>query len=575
MNHIVLDLETDSFDVNKAQVKVFGIYNIDTKEYTITTNSQKALDMISDADFIIGYNIKEYDLPILENRYGFKVPFDKIIDLYQIFKKRQSVITQKPFSNFKLKTIAKELKLDDVGKLDIDYNIFKKESWTEEEKQEISKYLKQDLNLTALLWEYLKKRFEPFKEYLTPKDIANYKHINTSMGSYSYKAVCNMCNLREDYEFNAQHADYEGAFVQIPKKEFARGKILCFDFASLYPMCFIHANLFSHDCECCHPSERWTGGGNFKIAGNYCQKKQGKIEELIKKLYLLRKEYKANKDEREQVIKIIINSLYGVSGSPSFISLYNLNTAQDCTALARQCIKFAINIFEKNGFISLYSDTDSCYVEVPDGKTEEECIELSKQISKRLSEMFPFPWKEFNFKLESKIKYIQFFKEEGGVFKKKHYIYVTDDGKITIKGLQIIKKDTSSLSRLIFDKYIKENIRDKLVCKYEEREVLDWIYKEMSMNRSLAAKQFSVKSQENYKNQTSIQSMIFQKYGEGEHKLIKNKKIGVGKAVKYCTIEEAREIRIQDFDIDIFLRELSPFINQTPKIRQMELSLYK
>ena len=280
MRHIVLDLETDSFSVEKANVKVFGIYDIDDNHYTITTNREKALNIISSADFVIGYNIKEYDLPILENRYGFKVPYDKIIDLYQIFKKRQSVITVKPFANFKLKTIAKELKLDDVGKLEIDYNIFKKDSWTDEEKQEIFKYLKQDLNLTALLWEYLKKRFEPFKEYLNVKDIANYKYITTSMGTYVYKVVCNMCGIKEDYEFNAQHVKYEGAFVQIPKKEFVRGKVLCFDFASLYPQMFVHANLFSHDCQCCHSKDRWAGGGNFKISGSYCQKKQGKIEEL-------------------------------------------------------------------------------------------------------------------------------------------------------------------------------------------------------------------------------------------------------------------------------------------------------
>jgi len=563
MKHLVLDLETDSFDVNKARVKIFGLYDIDTNTYTITTSFQKAIKIINDSEFIIGYNIKDYDLPILRNRYDVRISYDKIIDLYQIFKKRQSVITAKPFSNFKLKTIVKELGLDTEGdKGVIDYNIFKKrpEEWTEQEKEEIQKYTKQDLLLTAKCWEYLKKRFEPFKEFLSQRDVDNYKYINTSMGHYTYKVICNQCEIMEEYDFDTEHKKYEGAFVQAPRKESVRGKVLCFDFYSLYPMMVVHANLFSHSCKCCDPEEKWDGGTFFKVKGKYCKKRQGRIEEFVKKMFLLRKEYKAKKDEREQVVKIIINSLYGISGSPIFKSLYNINTAQDCTALARQCIKYTMGRFETSGYISLYSDTDSVYVEIPDGKSEKECIELSHSISKELSNNFSFPWDEFNLKLECKITYINFFKDSEEGFKKKHYLYVTDEGKIVIKGLQIIKKDSSAMSKLIFSKYIKDGIKNELNCKYEKKDVLDWIYNELANNRPLAAKQFSVKSQENYKNTTSIQSMITAKYGEGEHLLVKNRRIGVGKGTKYCTIEEANTLNIHDIDIDGFVQELSPFI---------------
>jgi len=560
INELILDLETDSFDTEKANIKVFGMYEPAIDKYTITTDEVKALAMIKEAKFIITFNGKEYDLPILYNQYGLKLPRDKSIDVYQIFKKRQSVITMRPFSNFKLKTIVKELHLDEVGKLDIDYNIFKKDKWTDEEKQQIEKYLKQDLLLTSKCWTYLKTRFDPFKEFMNAKDVSNWKHVNSSMGLYVYKVVCHLCNLPEEYDFDKEHAIYEGAFVQQPTKEFVRGKVLCFDFASLYPMMFVHANLFSYKCSCCSPEEKWTGGGNFQIKGSYCKKKQGKIEELIKKLYLLRKDYKKNHDEREQVIKIIINSLYGVSGSPIFKSLYNLNTAQDCTALGQQCIKYAIAELTKVGFNCLYTDTDSVYVEIPDGKDEKECIELANKVSHELSNKFPFPWNEFHFKLECKIKYITFFKDEDEEFKKKNYIYVTEEGKMIIKGLAIVKKDCSELSKYIFSKYIKQNIKDKLMCKYSKKEITNWIYAELLNDRSLAAKQFSVKSKDNYKNETSIQAMLFAKYGEGEFKMVKNHKMGVGKGIKYCTLEEAQKLNIQDLDITIFQKELKPFI---------------
>jgi DNA polymerase I len=566
IKHLVLDLETDSFDIAKAKVKVFGLYDIDANKYIITTDRIRAIDIIQKADFVITFNGKEYDLPILYNQYKLTVPRDKHIDLYQIFLKRQSVIVKKPFSNFKLKTIVKELELDDEGgKGVIDYNIFKKDKWTEEEQEEIAKYLKQDLLLTAKCWEYLKKRFEPFKAFMNKRDIDNYKYINTSMGAYTYKVVCNLCKLEEKYDFEKEHEEYEGAYVQIPKKEFVRGKVLCFDFASLYPMMYVHANLFSHHCTCCSPKERWDGGANFDIKGTYCKKQLGVIEKLIKTLYLMRKEYKKKHDEREQVVKIIINSLYGVSGSPIFSSLYNLNTAQDCTALGRQCIKYAIAEFEKAGFIGLYTDTDSAYVEVPEGKTEDECLKLAHTISHDLSNKFPFPWDEFSFKLECKIKYITFFKDDSDEFKKKNYIYVTEDDKLTIKGLNIVKKDCSDLSKHIFKHYIKDNIIKELRCKYDKKEVTNWIYAELSKDRELAAKQFSVKSKEDYKNETSIQAMIYAKYGTGEFKMIKNKRLGVGKGVKYCTLDESKQLNIQEFDISIFLKELAPFIKKDTK----------
>jgi len=40
----------------------------------------------------------------------------------------------KEFENYKLKTIIKELKLDNENKGEIDYNIFKKDLWTQKEK---------------------------------------------------------------------------------------------------------------------------------------------------------------------------------------------------------------------------------------------------------------------------------------------------------------------------------------------------------------------------------------------------------------------------------------------------------
>ena len=88
-------------------------------------------------------------------------------------------------------------------------------------------------------------------------------------------------------------------------------------------------------------------------------------------MFLLRKEYKKQGDPKEYAIKILLNSLYGLSGTPVFKQLYNYNTASDCTAIGRQSLIHARTEFLNAGYEVLYSDTDSVYIQVPeddDGK---------------------------------------------------------------------------------------------------------------------------------------------------------------------------------------------------------------
>jgi len=95
----------------------------------------------------IGFNNKNFDNPIIEkflgeNCFEYKI----ILDLWEILapkgregfgkynKNRLAVMGFKEFENYKLKTIIKELKLDNENKEEIDYNIFKKDLWTQKEK---------------------------------------------------------------------------------------------------------------------------------------------------------------------------------------------------------------------------------------------------------------------------------------------------------------------------------------------------------------------------------------------------------------------------------------------------------
>jgi DNA polymerase elongation subunit (family B) len=368
--------------------------------------------------------------------------------------------------------------------------------------------------------------------------------------------------LNEDYTDEKSGGEFEGGYVMQPLKEKANN-VLYLDFASLYPMLFIHANLFSYNCECCSQKEKWHGNELFQVKGFYCAKKQGKKEELIKTLFLKRKEYRQIKDNREFALKIVLNSTFGVSSRPSFKHLYSKYTASDCTFLARQCIQYTIKKLNENGYNVVYADTDSCFIELGNS-LKEDCIKLTNNISKKISNSFPFPWEEFNFKLEEEIKYIQFFKDENNELKKKTYLYINKNNKIVPKGLDIIKKDCSELSIYIYENFLKNQIIEKCDCLFDKDYINNLIKNTLEKNKLLLAKSFNIKDSE-YKSDTSLYSLIRDLYGSGEIKLIKNYKIGAGKAIKYCSIEEAEKLNISDLNLEDVYKELSPFIKNYKK----------
>jgi len=342
---------------------------------------------------------------------------------------------------------------------------------------------------------------------------------------------------------------------------------------SLYPMMYVHANLFSSDCKCCSQEEKWHGNEMFKVNGYYCKKQQGQIETMIKEMFLKRKEMKKNKDEREKVYKYFLNSLYGISSRATFKHLYRPNLSGDCCLLAQSCIKFAIKIFTENGFNCVYTDTDSVFVELPENKTVDDAKELAVNISKILSLSFPFPWSEqFELKFEDELKYLQFFYKDDKIeLKKKNYIYISNDNKMVVKGLDILQKDCSTVSKMVFNDTVKPQILEKLDCKFPKKTIDNAIKEILLNNVELLAKRFNIKD-EDYKADTSIYSMIQSKYGTGEVLLIKNKKLGAGKSVKYCSIEEARELKFQDMELDVVYSELSPFIIEDVNCQNKKLT---
>ena len=579
---LIFDIETwsdndiDNFDqyVGTAVVKWFGAYSYKHRKffYYRFTDKDKIQKLIDEHSVLVGFNSNSFDIPILlNNQYNlnYKIRLDLMRVLWNPEKRkpiRANIIRvggknlSDILPDYKLRTIGELLKLS-VPKGDIDYKIFKRDDLSDAEILNILEYLHADIVLTKELFEFLYKEFLPLKEYMKPEDQKKYEWMRTSTGGYTYKVICYGTGMEEKYpEGDVEHEKYEGGFVALPTEEESRGNIVGLDFTSAYPHAFLMGNLYSHSCECCTEDEKWGGNDLFPVKGKYCSKKMGKIEETIKILFAQRLEYKKNKDPREYAVKIILNTMYGISGSPLFSSLYNSTTASDCTLIARQMIKHARKKFHDNGYRLLYTDTDSVFLEdIFDD--EEKLLRVRDEIIIDIKKNLPFPQSTFNMSIDEKMKVMWFFRNKSNEFSKKFYVYLTRNNKLKLKGVPIVKSTCSKVSKEVY-KILEPLMIEREDIKFDKEFIKKTVFDIIQNDMGVVAKLYKVKRVDQYSISSCLHAQISKVLGAGNHLLVPNSKIGIGKSIKkYATIEQAKSLKVDDLFLnDIFDGELSIFI---------------
>jgi len=424
---LIFDLETAAdmgSPTSTHKLRIFGCYSFDDDKYYLLEDKKEMRDMINRHKYLVGFNsvggvfhgdvMEGYDTQVLYyNGFSDMINKDKDgifrfkkktnIDLMMCFKKRASAMKVKKgmlgdlLMRYSLDFISRTIGVvdDTSAKLhDFDYSVLKKESkdWTDEERTKIIEYTKRDLEVTKKMYEWYENYFESFRDFVKEEDIKNKSYLTCSTAVFSYKVLCKELNLKEEYSNVKANSSFIGGYVALPTGEYFSGNILLFDYSSLYPNMFIMGNLFGNNCSCCTKDEKWDGDGFFKLKGSYCKKKEADLTKVLKKIYLLRKEYKKNGDPREYSCKIFLNSSYGAVSNPVFSHIYNKTAGEDCTALGRQYILYSRKRFREEGYQCLMSDTDSIAVKVPDGKTKEDAQNLANKIVKELLSHMPFPW---------------------------------------------------------------------------------------------------------------------------------------------------------------------------------------
>jgi DNA polymerase elongation subunit (family B) len=582
---LVYDIECSSLDINEAKAKWFGAYSYMDEQYHLIpwkNNERDIKELITRHKILVGFNNKEFDNPIILNNinqediFNYKVLIDileisapKVGKKYGKYRKNRLVQMGIKLKSFTLKNIIEKLKLDENGtKGDIDYNIFQKDEWTTEEITEIKIYLKQDIELTKKLFEWYEVQYNPLKKFLPKKDQDNFLYLKSSLSVLAYNIICNKAGLPVEYGEapEVKTKSYAGGHHIEPRRDLVVGNIIEVDFTSAYPHAIMMGNLHSFTKE---DEEGWTGDGYYNIQGKYNNKEQGKVELALKDIFLERlKAKKAGQKEKDKSYKIIINSLYGCIGNPVFKSIYNRNSASDCTSIVRTWMKKLAHTLEINGFICIYGFTDSIFVEIPSRAKKEEMLFIIEHFIDEAQKHLSFPMDTFKMGIEEELKMFWF-------VAKNCYLFVTNKNEVKYKST-LLNTNTPKAVMKLFEEYMKPIIIEELNIPFTKKELEEKIKLMIEMEPELAAQEYKVGELSDYKVESSLHYQISKRYGVGRHFLIPNKaNIGVGlskstkkkRGIRHCTIEEfkSKNLKVNDIELKHLITHLKPFYERNEK----------
>ena len=106
---------------------------------------------------------------------------------------------------------------------------------------------------------------------------------------------------------------------------------------------------------------------------------------IIEHLWKARdKAKRAGREATSRAIKIIMNSFYGVLGTPA-CRFFEPRLASSITLRGHEIITKSRAFIESEGYRVIYGDTDSLFVLLDEGKAEKRCLALGSELAKRLN----------------------------------------------------------------------------------------------------------------------------------------------------------------------------------------------
>ncbi len=232
-------------------------------------------------------------------------------------------------------------------------------------------------------------------------------------------------------------------------------------------------------------------------------RERGILPELIEDLWRARDRAKAAGEEAtSRAIKILMNSFYGVLGTPG-CRFFEPRLVASITRRGHEIITKSKDWIESERHQVIYGDTDSLFVLLGRGPDENECREIGEELARRLSrkwasELGARHGVESCLELEFKSHYMRFFmptirgSELGS--KKRYAGLLRRGGELVLEftGLEAVRSDWTPLAREFqrelyrrvffdepFEDYVRETVSDLLSGKRDR----DLVYRKRLRRR--------------------------------------------------------------------------------------------
>ncbi len=518
---LAYDIETDDFKIGEGEIVMISMVSDKfkkvltwkgelkknsemSKHVEFVKNEKELLEKFCEVvskespDFLVGYFSDGFDLPYLKSRadklkvklalgldgtvpkfHGGGIPTAKIagivhLDLLRFIQTAYSQYMQS--ETLSLNEVAKEFLGDEKKE-------FKLKHSSKLDGEDWEKYFEYNLHDSFLTFGLAVKFWPDLSEFTKvmqePVFDVSRNGMSRNVEDYiihnleKFNEIPEKRPMYDEIGKRRRQGKYEGAFVFEPTPDIYED-ISIFDFTSSYGSTIVSYNL-SRSTLLDRPSKN---AYSIEIAGEkvYFSKEPGFFPEMLKDIIVRRKQYKRELKEKPDVIKkarsnafkLLANASYGYQGF--FGARYYCREAAAATAaFAKKTIKEVIEIIDKSGYKTIYSDTDSIAF-LMNGKSESEVLKFLGKLNSDLPGIMELELEGF-FK-----RGIWVTKRTGDIGAKKKYALLGTDGKLKIRGFETVRRDWCQLARKVQNKvldFVLEDGNDKRAFEY----VKDTIHK--------------------------------------------------------------------------------------------------
>lgn len=267
-------------------------------------------------------------------------------------------------------------------------------------------------------------------------------------------------------------APIQGAFVKLPEPGIYENMAVL-DFRGLYPSIIISYNI---DPGTLLPQEgvnealyyESPSGAKFSKSEkglvpfvlDFLVEMRGHIKDEVKKLDKSSLAYE-RMSARSHALKILANSFYGYLGYARS-RWYSRPCAESVTAWGRKHISDTIETAEKSGFQVLYADTDSVFIIY---KNKEDVLKFMDKVNESLPDKMELELEGFYTRGVFVSK--KGANDEEGTGAKKKYALLGEDGRIKIRGFELVRRDWSKVAKetqkKVLEAILKEGSKEKAV----------------------------------------------------------------------------------------------------------------